>query len=106
MSHRVGTYSSIKYLVDIYSRTIAKENRDKIDVLSVRPFGVKTAMLKMKTNETFITPKKCAVGVLKDLGHEDCSFSGFSHKIMGAFFESLSEKERLEVYEDAWKKYQ
>lgn len=47
-SHNVGAYSSIKHAVDIYSRTLSIENRDKIDVLSVRPFGVSTGMMKMR----------------------------------------------------------
>ncbi len=48
VSQRVGAYSSIKYAMDIYTRTLAAENRDKIDILSVRPFGVSTGMLKMR----------------------------------------------------------
>ena len=47
-SHFIGAYSSIKYALDIYTRTLATENKDKIDILSVRPFGVSTGMLKMR----------------------------------------------------------
>lgn len=94
-SHRVGVYSSIKNLVDIYSRTLSLENRDKIDIISVRPFGVKTAMLKMKKDPRIITPKQCAVAALTDLGNSETSFSGVQHKIMAAFFERLDWEGRL-----------
>jgi hypothetical protein len=66
--------------------------------MSVRPFGVKTAMLKMKNNPKFITPKKCATAVLNDLGSCSTSFSSFSHKIIGAFFMSLCERKRFDAY--------
>jgi short-subunit dehydrogenase len=74
-SHNLGTYSSIKYLVDIYSRTLSREHHDKIDIMSVRPFAVKTSMLKMKARGACITPKQCVVGALRDLGYGDASFA-------------------------------
>lgn len=48
ISHYVGAYSSSKLMTDIYSRTLSIENRDKIDVICSRPFGVSTGMLKMR----------------------------------------------------------
>lgn len=48
LSHFIGAYSSVKHGYDLYSRTLSIENRDKIDVLSVRPFGVSTGMMKMR----------------------------------------------------------
>ena len=53
----IGVYSSTKHLSDVYSRTLAAENSKKIDILSVRPFGVRTPLMKMMQGEFIITPK-------------------------------------------------
>lgn len=103
-SHNVGAYSSIKYAMDLYSRTLSIQNKDKIDILSVRPFGVTTGMMKMQKKARMITPKHCATAVLADLGHGDATFSGLPHKIMASFFGSLDEQGRLQAYDSAWKK--
>ena len=58
-------------------------------MLSVRPFGVTTGMMKMAKKERMITPKHCATSVLTDLGHTDATFSGLPHKIMASFFGSM-----------------
>lgn len=73
-------------MLDIYSRTMSIENRDKIDVLSVRPFGVQTPMMSMKKGKFMITPKDCVVSSLGDLGEVDATWTGFMHKIQGAYF--------------------
>lgn len=102
ISHKVGTYSSIKHAGDIYSCTVATENKDKIDVLTVRPFGVTTGIVRMRKEERFITPKQCVSAILKDLGRVDTTFSALPHKILGAFFESINEQQRLDVFDKAW----
>lgn len=57
LSPRVGVYSSTKRTLDVYSRIMNLENDDKIDILSVRPFGVSTKMMKMKKGPFMITPR-------------------------------------------------
>lgn len=52
-----GTYTASKMMQDIYSRTLSIENRDKIDIISVRPFGVRTPMMGMKKGKFMISPK-------------------------------------------------
>lgn len=86
--HGIGTYPFSKVMLDIYTQTIAHENRDKIDVLSVRPFGVKTPMMGMKKGKQMITPKDCAISSLADLGKSDATWTGFKHKLQGSFFET------------------
>lgn len=76
-----ASYSPSKVMMDIYSRTLSIENRDKIDIISVRPFGVSTPMLSMKKSKYIITPKDCAFSSLADVGSADESWSGFLHKV-------------------------
>jgi short-subunit dehydrogenase len=76
LSHRIGVYSSGKKTVDIYSRILAIENKDKIDVLSARPFGVATRMMKMKKGPFMVTPRQCVVSIIADLlGGQTTTFS-------------------------------
>ena len=51
----VGIYPSTKHLTDIYTRTLAIENSENIDILSARPFGVSTPLMKMRKGERLIT---------------------------------------------------
>lgn len=67
------------------------ENRDKIDVLSVRPFGVKTPMMEMKKGKFMITPKDCVISSLADLGVADTTWTGFLHKVQASFFNNFTE---------------
>lgn len=66
------------------------ENRDKIDILSVRPFGVRTPMMGMKKGPFMITPQDCVISSLADLGHFDTTWTGFRHKMQAAFFSRFS----------------
>jgi len=57
LSPRVGVYSSGKKSINIYSNILALENEDKIDILSLAPFGVTTTMMKMKKGPFMINPR-------------------------------------------------
>ena len=93
ISPRMGIYSSIKKTVDVVSRILKLENDDKIDVISIRPFGVTTKMMKMKKGPLMITPRECALSSLADLlaGHE-ATFSHFKHKASSWMFQFLTEE--------------
>jgi short-subunit dehydrogenase len=71
IAHGNGTYSASKVIQDIYSRTLAIENRDRIDVLSVKPFGVTSGMMSMSKGKFMISPKECVLSTLADLGTTD-----------------------------------
>lgn len=86
LSQGNGLYSASKKIIDIYSRTMAIENRDKIDILSVRPFGVRTPMMSNSKGKFMITAKDCVVSSLADLGKTDTTWTGFMHKVQGAYF--------------------
>ena len=97
--HGGGTYSPSKVMLDIYSRTMSIENRDKVDVISVRPFGVKTPMMDMKKGVYMITPQDCVVSSLADLGVADVTWTGFKHKVQASFFEQFTEEQTLEIFD-------
>lgn len=91
LSPRVGVYSSTKRSVDIYSRILDLENKDKIDILSVRPFGVTTAMMQMKKGPYMLTPRQCAISSIADLlAGEKQTFSGLKHKMSSVAFQHLT----------------
>lgn len=88
-------YSSTKHLIDIYTRTLAAENREKVDILSSRPFGVTTKMMKMGKGPLMITPEECVRSSLADLGKTDTSYTGFLHKLGATIFGQKTEKQRF-----------
>lgn len=51
-----GIYPSTKLILDIYCQNLDLEQKDKIDILSIRPFGVSTSMMGMKKNPEIIPP--------------------------------------------------
>jgi 17beta-estradiol 17-dehydrogenase / very-long-chain 3-oxoacyl-CoA reductase len=90
ISHGNGTYTSSKIMQDIYSRTLSQENKDKIDIISVRPFGVRTSMMSMMKGKFMISPRTCVLSSLADLGTADYTWSGFMHKVQASFFETMT----------------
>lgn len=92
LSGRLGVYSSTKRSLDIYSQILDLEHRDKIDIISLRPFGVTTKMMKMKKGPLMITPRECAKSALIEMvdGHIT-SFGHSKHKLSRTAFEWLSE---------------
>ncbi len=55
-----------KKIFDIYTQYLQKQHHDKIDIISVRPFGVITPMMKMKKGEFMITPNDCVKSTIAD----------------------------------------
>ena len=47
ISPLLSSYPASKRMVNVYSEYLRKENKDKIDVMTVMPFGVITPMMKM-----------------------------------------------------------
>jgi hypothetical protein len=79
------------------------ENRDKIDVVSVRPFGVCTQMMKMKKGPYMITPRQCAFSALADtLAGNKTTFTHLKHKLSSVAFQHLSEDDRFSLYDSLW----
>lgn len=77
---------------------MAMENKDKVDVLSVRPFGVRTSMMAMNKGKFMITPKDCVLSSLADLGKTDTTYTGLMHKIQASYFDDYSEWQRFGIY--------
>jgi short-subunit dehydrogenase len=103
LSTRVGVYSSTKKSLDVYSRILDLENGDKIDIISVRPFGVTTRMMRMKKGPFMISPRECAVASLADmLAGKKVTFGHYKHKLSSLAFEYLSEVKRFELFEFLW----
>lgn len=103
LSPNVGVYSCTKRSLDRYSQALDQENSDRVDVLSVRPFGVTTKMMKMKKGPFMITPRQCATSTLADLlGGEKLSFGHFKHWLSSIAFQKLSEEEALKLYDFLW----
>ena len=67
LAGRVGVYSAVKLTLDCYSRILDIENRDKIDVISLRALGVTTKMMKMKKGPFMVSPRSFAKSSLVDL---------------------------------------
>lgn len=103
LSSRVGVYSSTKRTVDVYTRILDLENNDKIDVVSIRPFGVTTKMMKMKKGPLMITPRDCAYSSLADaLAGKKLTYSHFKHKLSAIAFQHLTELQSFQLYDYYW----
>lgn len=89
-SHGNGLYTVTKMMLDIYSRTMTQENKDKIDVLSARPFGVRTPMMDNLKGKLMITAEDCVTSILADL-QETTTWTGFLHKAIASNFDRLSD---------------
>jgi len=91
ISPRLGVYSALKKALDVYSQILTKEAKGKIDVISVRPFGVATNMMQMKKSDFIIKPVECVMGSLVDLvaGHPT-TFSHFKHKLQAISYRNMS----------------
>jgi short-subunit dehydrogenase len=104
LSPFLGIYSSVKHSLDCYSRTLYLENSDRVDVLSVRPFGVATKMMDMKKGAYMISPKQCVISTLADLlAGESVTFTHLDHCLSGTVFTTLSEEEAFKMFETFWK---
>jgi len=104
ISHGNGLYTVTKLMLDIYSRTTSLENADKIDILSSRPFGVRTPMMNNLKGKLMITAHDCVLSTLADL-EQHTSFTGFLHKAIASNFDRLSEVERLKIYDVMFSKF-
>jgi len=75
-------YGATKAYVDILSRSVSEEVGDKIDVLSVRPSEVSTAMIRHPPlNAYTIAPISVATSVLKKLGSVTTTSGHWRHEI-------------------------
>ena len=106
LAGRVGVYSAVKLTLDCYSRILDLENRDKIDVVSLRALGVTTKMMKMKKGPFMISPRSFAKESLVDLiSGEKATFGHPRHKLMNSLvFANLSEKKTFEMFDQLWDK--
>ena len=91
ISHGASTYTHSKVMVDHYSRTLAIENKDKLDIITVRPFGVRTSMMEMEKGPFMISPKDCVISSLADLGQSDTTWTGFMHKVQASYLAKMKE---------------
>lgn len=103
LSPYLGVYSSAKHSLDRYSRTLGLENSDRVDVLSVRPFGVATKMMDMKKGAYMISPRQCVVSTLADLlAGASVTFTHLDHCLSGTVFATLTEEEGFKMFEAFW----
>jgi 17beta-estradiol 17-dehydrogenase / very-long-chain 3-oxoacyl-CoA reductase len=76
-------YSATKKFDDYLSLTLAEEFREKIDVLTVRPFMVTTPMTR-NTDSIMHTPSsKCAKDIVNSLGNRDTCYGSLNHTLQG-----------------------
>lgn len=104
LASEVGVYSSGKKSIDIYSQILAEENNDKIDVVSVRPFGVATKLMRMKKGPFMITPRQCVMGTMVDLlGGEVATFGHIRHKLSSTLgFAPFNEEYNFGTFKKLW----
>lgn len=76
-------YSATKAFDDYLSRALAMDNDDKVDILSLRPGPVSTALFKPRYPVPgMISPAQCAKYALRSLGHDDTTNGHYLHGLM------------------------
>lgn len=80
----IATYSATKAYVDFFTRAIEKDVSHKIDVLSVRPSAVSTAMIRNpKLGGGVITGDHVAKSVLSKIGRVTYTHGHWQHEVAG-----------------------
>ena len=74
-------YSSSKLYDDFFSRALAYENKNKIDILSFKPLLVSTPLTRNMSSLLTINKNQCVKGSLKAVGWSDETFGHLSHHI-------------------------
>jgi len=83
-------YSATKAMSDYHSRCLSIEYKNKIDVLSLRPFWVSTPMAFNKApGFDTILPEECAEGCLKDLGKKSYTWGHYKHEVQGILYNCI-----------------
>lgn len=83
-------YSGNKAFNDFFSRSLTTEFQGRLDVLSIRPFFVSTALnFNKKPGIDTLTPEECAEGCLRSLGHWSYTFGHYKHAIQGFFLDLI-----------------
>jgi len=88
-------YGATKAYIDILSRSVSEEVGDKIDVISVRPSGVSTALLgNPPLNSFIIAPVSVATSVLKQIGNVNATSGHWRHEIRDWIYRSAYLRKR------------
>ncbi len=78
-----SVYSATKAFNDFFSKALSVEYRKKIDILSVRPMFVSTALTYRKKVELdTVSPNMCARGALDDLGYTRETCGHWIHNLL------------------------
>jgi len=88
-----AVYSGTKAFLDAFSKSVAIENREKIDVISLTPFYVSTKMIKyQKQDFETRSPEDVIEACFRDLGSRDRTFGHISHELIHAYSAIMPEK--------------
>lgn len=79
-----SNYGATKTFDDFFSRAIKEEIKHKVDVLTVRPYYVTSAMTRNTTSPTHSTTEQTGTEVVNSLGNTDICYGPFSHRFQGA----------------------
>ena len=76
-------YSATKAFNDFLSRSLSYEFNEKVDIISLRPCFVSSAMNNFKPVGGFtISPDECAEETLKKLGYDSWTFGHWKHSLV------------------------
>ena len=88
----VSLYSGTKAFVDFFSRSLAIEYEDKIDILSLTPLYVATKMSQRRTSRfEVISTQECVNGCLNELGYSNTSCGNWKHSLQKYLASFISE---------------
>lgn len=85
-------YSATKTYDDVFSQIINLELNSKIDVLTVRPFYVTTALTRNTESATHATANQTGKEAVDSLGQVDVCYGPFTHRLNAAMINLVPEK--------------
>ena len=95
-----GLFSSSQCLVDVFTRSLRKELKGKVEVLSLRLFSVFRAELKVFNSILTRNAEKAnnygyAISALKALGQLDVGYAAFRHRMYMSHRQEETETQQL-----------
>lgn len=92
MTRGSGHYVSTKTFDDFLSRTVGSSQRNKIDVVAVRPGRVTTPMLKNAVSMAHSSAQQTASEAVNSLGRTDVCYGPLFHRLQAAFINLVDPK--------------
>jgi len=99
-----AVYSASKAFDSYFSDSIAHELNDQIDVLTVKPFSVRS---KMNRKQGFFSVEagECAESIFNELGYETATYGHWKHSLKAILYDAVPDSIYHKITRGSYNKY-